>query len=147
DRMEHFVEENVIQIPARHEHLIQKRVNANHAVFFLNCSKNKMIFWPMFSSTAPFHFVVAQPAVKITSIELIENRTQIEMFSFLSEIELPLHRQPAIRDFPFRFLRHNWALSWGTHSILNGFKVADKISARFSRKLFQSAQIQRFTAE
>src|ERR1700730_10140306 len=83
-------------------------MNPDHAVFFLNRSENKMIFGPVFSPAAPFHLVVAQPAAKVTSVELIENRAQVEVFSFLAQIKLSLHRQRAIRDFPFCFLRHNW---------------------------------------
>ncbi len=61
-------------------------MNANHAVFFLNRSKNKMVFRPMFSATAPFHFVIAKPSAKVTLIQLIKHLAQIEMFAFVRKV-------------------------------------------------------------
>jgi len=36
DRMEHFVIEDVFQIPARHERLIEQRVDSDDSIFFVN---------------------------------------------------------------------------------------------------------------
>jgi hypothetical protein len=112
DRVQHFVVKDVFQIPVWDESLVQKRMNPNDAVLLLNRPENKVVFRPMFSPATPFHFVIPQPAAKIASVELIENRPQIEVFSFLAQIQLSLHRQCAIRDFPFCFFRHTGALGW-----------------------------------
>ena len=61
-------------------------MNSDHAVLFLDCSKNKMIFRPMFPTTAPFHFVIAKPAAKISAVHLIEEFAEIEMLAFLAKI-------------------------------------------------------------
>ena len=87
----------------------------------------------MLSATPPFHFVIAKPAAKIMPVELIEHYAEIEVFSFLSQVQLLLHRQPAIRDFAFGFLRHNLGPSVRKGSILNGFIKVDKKSGYFSQ--------------
>src|SRR5205085_4221986 len=87
-------------------------MNSNHAVRFLNRSKNKMVFRSMFPAASPFHFVIAKSAAKISLVHLIENFAKIEVLTFLTKIELALHRQRAIRDFAFCFLRHNWNPGW-----------------------------------
>jgi hypothetical protein len=107
-------------------------VDSNHAVFFLDRSKNEMIFRPMLSATSPFHFVIAKPAAKIALVQLIKDLTQIEVLTFLAKIEMSLHWQRAIRDFAFCFLRHNWDPGW-KESILSGFESVDKKRALFSR--------------
>jgi len=61
-------------------------MNANHAVFFLNRSKNKMVFRSMFSATTPFHFVIAKPSAKVTLIQLTKHLPQIEMFAFVRKV-------------------------------------------------------------
>ncbi len=86
DRMQHFVIEDVFQKPARHECLIEQRVNSNYPVFFLNRSKNEMIFRPMFPATTPFHLVIAKPAAKIALVQLIKDRTEIEVLAFLTKV-------------------------------------------------------------
>jgi len=86
DGVQHFVIKDIFQKPPRNESLIQQRMNANHAVFFLNRSKNKMVFRSMFSATAPFHFVIAKPSAKVTLIQLIKHLAQIEMFAFVRKV-------------------------------------------------------------
>ena len=66
-----------------------------------------MILWSMSSPPPPFHFVIAKPSAKISLVHLIEEFAEVEMLAFLPKIQLLLHRQPAIRDFAFGFLRHN----------------------------------------
>src|SRR5882762_1212408 len=70
DGVKHFVIEHVFQKPSRHECLIEERVNSNHAVLFLNRSKDKMVLGTVFSATPPFHFVIAKSAAKIALIQL-----------------------------------------------------------------------------
>ena len=86
DRVQHFMIENVFQKPARHECLIEQRVNSNDAVFFLDRSKNEMILRPMFPATSPFHFVIAKPAAKIALVQMIKDRTEIEVLAFLTKV-------------------------------------------------------------
>ena len=86
NRMQHFVIEDVFQKPARHECLIKQRMNSNDAIFFLDRSKNEMIFRPMFPAASPFHLVVAKPAAKIAPVQLIKDFTEIEMLTFLAKV-------------------------------------------------------------
>jgi len=65
-----------------------------------------MVLWSMFAAPAPFHFIIAKPAAKITRVQLIKNFAEIEVLAFLTKIQLPLHWQRSIRDFAFCFLRH-----------------------------------------
>ena len=86
---------------------------ADHAILFLDRSKNKMIFRPVFAPAAPFHFVIAKPVAEITPVQLAEHHPEIEMRALLPEVQLLLHRQLAITDFALGFLRHNpWTPRW-----------------------------------
>lgn len=85
-RVEHLVEENVFQIPARHKCLIQQPMDPNDAIFFLDRSKNKMIFRAILSATAPFYSVIVKPATKVAFVELLEDYAQIEVFAFLPQV-------------------------------------------------------------
>jgi len=118
--VKHFVIEHVFQKPPRHECLIEQGMDANHAVFFLDRSKNKMVFRSMFSAPPPFHFVITKSPAKIAFVQLIKDLTEIEVVAFLAKIKLSLHRQRAIRDLALRFLRHNGTPAERT-VILNGF--------------------------
>src|SRR5687768_4218449 len=46
DRMEHFVVKNVLEKPKRNERLVQKRVNPNNAIFFLDGAEDKVLLRP-----------------------------------------------------------------------------------------------------
>ena len=61
-------------------------MNSNHAILFLDCSKNKMIFGPMFPPAAPLYFVIAKPAAKISCVHFVKKFAKIEMLAFLAEI-------------------------------------------------------------
>lgn len=66
--MKHLMVENILQKPERHEGLIQQRIDANDSILFLDRSKNKIIFWPMFSPATPYHFITTQPAAKMSLV-------------------------------------------------------------------------------
>ncbi len=112
DGVKHFVMEHVFQKPPRHECLIEQGMDTNHPVFFLDRSKNEMVFRAMFSAPSPFHVVITKPAAKIALVQLIKDLTEIEVVAFLAKIKLSLHRQRAIRDLALRFLRHNGDPGW-----------------------------------
>ena len=61
-------------------------MNPNDSIFFLNSSKNKMVFRPMFPTAPPFDFVIAKSAAKIAPVQLVKNLTEIEVFAFLAKI-------------------------------------------------------------
>ena len=44
----------------------------------------------------------------MTLVQAIENRPEIEVFSFVLQIELPLHRQFWVGDFSFGFFGHGF---------------------------------------
>src|ERR1700736_792674 len=105
--MQHFVVEDVTQKPRRNERLIQQRINPNDPIFFLDCAEDEIIFRALFASSSPLHLISAQSTAEITIIQLIKNALQIEMFTLMREIKLPLKRQSWMRYFAFRFLRHH----------------------------------------
>src|SRR5260370_26858532 len=106
-RVKHFVIEHVLKKPERHERLIEQWIDSNHPVLFLDRSKNKIIFGPMSSPTSPHDFITAQPAAKMTLIQSVKDFPQIEILSFMAQIQLTLHRQHKMRDFPFCFFGHD----------------------------------------
>ncbi len=61
-------------------------MNPNHAILFLDRSKNEMIFWRMFPAASPFDFVIAQAIAKIASVQLVEHRAEIEVFALLPKV-------------------------------------------------------------
>ncbi len=97
--MQHFVIENVLKKPERHERLIEQWIDADDPVLFLNGPENEIFFRPMFSAPAPCHLVTAKRPRKYRAFSLIENLAQIEIVSFVMQIQLPLHRQPEVRQF------------------------------------------------
>ena len=104
--VEHFVIKNVTKEPGRHERLIEKWIDPDYAVFFLDGAENKIFFRAPFPFPAPDDFVAAKFAAEISFVQPIEVRPQIEVSSFVLEVELPLHRQLRVADLSFCFLRH-----------------------------------------
>ena len=49
----------------------------------------------------------AASAAKMALVQPIENRAEVEVFSFMLQIELPLHRQFRVGDLSFCFLGHD----------------------------------------
>src|SRR6266496_535735 len=90
--MQHLVIEHVAQKPERHEWLIQRRIDPNHAIFLLNRAKNEMFSWAMLSSSAPDNLVPPKAPTKVTFLQLIKDGAQIQM---------PLHRQLGMSKLPF----------------------------------------------
>jgi hypothetical protein len=105
--MQHFVVEHVLEKPKRNKRLIQERIDPDDAIFFLNCSEDKIFLRTALLSPAPDHFVPAQAATEMALIKPIENRAEIEMFSLMLQVEVPLHRQFRVRCFPFRLFCHD----------------------------------------
>jgi hypothetical protein len=62
----------------------------------------------MSSASAPHYFITTQPAAKISFVQSIKNVTQIEMRTFVLQIQLPLHRKHRMREFSLclRLLGH-----------------------------------------
>ena len=62
----------------------------------------------MSSPSTPHYFITVQPAAKISLIQSIKNGTQIEMRTFVLQIQLPLHRKHWVREFSLclRLLGH-----------------------------------------
>ena len=63
--MQHLVIQHVPQKPQRHEGLVQRTINPNHAVFFLDRSENELFSWTVFSPSTPDHFVAANTPAKV----------------------------------------------------------------------------------
>src|SRR5437762_8265014 len=97
---------NVTEEPGRHERLIEEGIDPDHAVFFLDGAENKIFFRAPLPFPAPDDFVAAKFAAEISFVQSIEVRPQIEVPSFVLEVELPLHRQLRVADLSFCFFRH-----------------------------------------
>src|SRR6266513_5161585 len=63
--MQHFVIKHVSQKPQRNEWLVQRRINPDHPILFLDCAKNKLFSRSMFSPASPDHFVAAKTLAKV----------------------------------------------------------------------------------
>jgi len=61
-------------------------MDPDDTVLFLNRSKNKMVFGRLFSTAAPFYFVITKPAAKVAPIKLIKQGAEVEVFPFLSQV-------------------------------------------------------------
>jgi hypothetical protein len=65
----------------------------------------------MFSPATPGHPVTAKATAEISRVQFVENRAQIEILSFLVQVQLSLHRQLSVRQLAFGFgfslLRHD----------------------------------------
>lgn len=101
DRMQHLMIEYVLKKPKRHEGLIERPVDSDHPIFLLDCTKHEVIPRSMFSSPAPYDFVVTKPSAKIPLVYPLENWAQIEIRFFVSQIQLPLHRQLRAGELSF----------------------------------------------
>ena len=98
--MEHFVINHVFQKPSRNEGGIQKRVDPDDAIFFLDCAKYEILFWWQSSPSAPSDRVSFERIVEILSVQFIKNRLEIEVFALVKELKLSLEGEPFDREFP-----------------------------------------------
>jgi hypothetical protein len=85
---------HVLQKPGRHEGRIQKRVNSDNAVFFLDRPKDKIFFRRQSSASAPSNGVSFEGIIEILGVQLIENRFEIEVLALVKKLELPLKWKP-----------------------------------------------------
>src|SRR6516162_9209395 len=67
-RMQHLVIKHISQKPPRNEWLVQRRINPNHPIFFLNGTKNELFSRSMFSPASPDHSVAAKTLAKVPLI-------------------------------------------------------------------------------
>src|SRR4051812_8285140 len=104
--MQHLVIENVLQKPKRNEGLIESGIDPDHAIFFLDRAEDEIFLGPLFATAAPLHFVTAQPAAKVAMIEFVEDALEIEMSTFMPQVQLPLHGQRQMSRLSLSFFRH-----------------------------------------
>jgi hypothetical protein len=97
---------HVAEKPGRHKRLIQRPIDSNDAILFLDCAKDEILLWAMLSPATPHDFVTAEAPAKVTLVQVVKHRAQIEMCPLVKQIQLPLHRQFRMRELSFRlFLR------------------------------------------
>src|SRR5262245_36303664 len=102
--MQHLVIKYISQEPQRNERLVQRRIDANQPIFFLDSAKNELFSRSMSSPASPNHVVAAKTLAKVASVYVVKNRAQIEMGALVAQIQQPLHRQFRVRQFSFRIL-------------------------------------------
>src|SRR5437764_13741383 len=68
DRMQHFMIQDVLEEPKRHEALIEPGIDTNDAIFFLDGPENKIFFRTFPAFTAPNHFVTAKTVTEMTRV-------------------------------------------------------------------------------
>jgi hypothetical protein len=81
--------------------LIERRIDSDNAIFFLDRTKDEIFSRTMLSPAAPRDFVTAKTTAKIPFVQFIKDRAQIEMRSLMPQIQLSLHRQFWVREFSF----------------------------------------------
>lgn len=101
--MKHLVIEDVFKEPARDERLIEKWMNPNDTVFFLNRAEDEVLARPLLPSPTPHNAITTKTSPKVPLIHTIENRAQIKIAAFVPEVEMPLHRQQWSGQFSFCF--------------------------------------------
>src|SRR6266403_2988369 len=93
DRMQHFVIQDVLEEPKRHEALIEPGIDTNDAIFFLDGPENKIFFRTFSVFAVPNQFVTAKTVTEMTRVQFVEETAQIEITAFGVEPELLLERQ------------------------------------------------------
>src|SRR2546430_13559574 len=68
DRMQHFVIQDVLEEPKRHEALIEPGIDTNDAIFFLDGPENKIFLRTFSAFAAPNHFVTAKTVTEMTRV-------------------------------------------------------------------------------
>src|SRR3954451_13967075 len=107
DRVQHFVEENVLKEPAGDKVLVERGVNAYHPVLLLNGPENEVLFWTLPAAASPFHIVIPHAAAKILRIQFREDIVQVEVPSFLLQVQMSLHWKTRMRQFSLGLFSHN----------------------------------------
>ena len=124
ESVEHFVIDDVFDIPARHEFAVEQRMDADEPVLLLDASKDDVALRFLTTASPPCDRVVAQAIAKIAVIDAIEDRLQIEMLSFRAKLKLPLHCAPRHKrvTFPHGFAC-GFPLRWLFVSCAHGRKL------------------------
>ena len=83
--------------------------NANLKTFldFLDVAEASEDPIPLAATASPFHFIIAQPSAKIARIEPIEYLLKIKIFSFMAQVQMPLHWKLRMRQFTFGSFCHS----------------------------------------
>ena len=92
--------DHVFQKPSRYKRCVQKRVNADDSVFFLDCAKDEIFLGWQSSTSAPSDGVSFEGVVKIFGVQFVENRLQIEVFALVKKLKLALEWKSFYREFP-----------------------------------------------
>src|SRR5262245_55017413 len=107
--MQHFVIKHVPQKPNRHERLVQRGIDSNDLIFFLDCSKDELFSRTVLSPASPDNLVSAKAPPKVPLVSIVKNRTQIEVCPLVAQIQWSLHRQLRVRQLSlvcFAFNNH-----------------------------------------
>jgi hypothetical protein len=146
-RMQHLVIKHVAQKPERDKRLIERRINSDHAIFFLDRAKDEIFSGTMLSPATPRDFVAAKTPAKIPFVQVIKDRAQIEMRSLVPQIQLSLHRQFWVRKFSLGlslclFCHRYSPKTKQVETTLVAFKSSDKPRGEFCDKISQATQRQ-----
>jgi hypothetical protein len=102
---------HIAQKPGRYEWLIQRSIDSNNAILLLNCAKDEIFLGTMLSPAPPHHFVTTKTPPKVSFVQVLKHRAQVEMRPFVKQIQLPLHRQFRMRELSFRLFLCLFSLS------------------------------------
>src|SRR5581483_2376040 len=92
---------------------VQRRVDANHPVFLLDCAKDKIFSRPLLSPPPPHYLVIAQATAKVALVQVVENAAQIKVSSLMAQIQMPLHGKGRMSDLSFGLLFFPWRFHRG----------------------------------
>src|SRR5262249_645650 len=93
DRMQHLVIKYVFEKPTRNKRLIEQGMDPDHPIFLLNRTENEIFLGTLFAPPAPHHAITTQASAKMAIIHALKNSAEIKVTTFMSKIELTLHRQ------------------------------------------------------
>jgi hypothetical protein len=68
-------------------------MNPDYPIFLLNRTENEIFLRAFFASPPPDHAITAQSSAKMAIIHALKNSAEIEVPTFMSKIEVSLHRQ------------------------------------------------------
>lgn len=100
-RVTHLVINHVFQKPDRYESAVEQGMNPDDAIFFMDRPENNLITRPGLALAPPDEAIAFEPVAKVASVQLVEDRAEIEEPPLLLKGELPLHGQARGRDFTF----------------------------------------------
>src|SRR5688572_21470756 len=79
DGMEHLVIDHVLEKPCGNECLIQERMDADHAVLFLDGAEDDVVLWPLAAPPPPLNDIATEAVAEVPLVHLVEDVPEIKV--------------------------------------------------------------------